>query len=169
MKKTIIVFAVVMLFISCGDKKKTASGETTSTETKGLTVDESDDSKTANFTVDGASFAGKVSTQHFGGESGNFSVLCQQDEPFALLQAVYANEKEATGSGELKASESAYNVGTGDVNVALSGTAIGEKEFKTTSASTGTISVDGKKLILKDLKLFDSDKKEKVVSGTIAF
>ena len=96
-------------------------------------------------------------------------MLCQQDEPFVLLQAVFANEKEATGNATLKFAGSFYNVSAGDVNIALSGTAVGDKQFNTSDASTGTISVDGNKMILKDIKLFDSDKKEKIVSGTIPF
>lgn len=169
MKKTIIVSAAMLLLVSCGENKTTASNEASSTDSKALTVNESDDSKTASFTVDGTTYKGKVSTQQFAGTAGNFSVLCQQDEPFVLLQAVYANEKEATGNGELKASESAYNVKEGLVNVALSGTAIGAKEFITKSTSTGTITVAGRTLVLKEVKLFNSDNEEKVVNATIAF
>jgi hypothetical protein len=165
-KKTIITCAAaVILLISCGDNKKSSLDTNTSKETTSVTEDESED-KSATFKVDGTEFKGRVSTQHFGGESNNFSVLCQQNEPFALLQAVFANEKEATGTATLKPAESFYNLSEG-VSIALT---LGDEKFNTTDKSTGIISVDGKKLILKDLKLFNTDnKKEKVLNTTIAF
>lgn len=166
MKKTMCVLALAMVMLSCGDKKKTDSGTTTS-DTSGLSNNSSD--KTASFTADGTSYSGRVSTQHFGGESGNFSVLCQQDEPFALLQAVFANEKEAKATATYPPAGSSYNVAAGLVSVALSGTAIGDLEYITTSKSTGTIKVEDDKLILTDLKLFNRDNKEKVVTATIAW
>ena len=168
MKKTIITCAAALtILISCGDKKKSSSDTgATSKETADLSEDESDN-KTATFTVDGTDFKGKVSTQHFANEG--FSVLCQQNEPYALLQAIFTNEKEAHGTTTFKPAESFYSVPAGEVNIALSGTAVGDKQFNTTDASTGTISVDGKKLILKDLKLFNSEKQEKVVNTTIPF
>ena len=169
MKKTIITCAVaVTLLISCGDNKKSSSDTVTSKETTSITDDESED-KSATFKVDGTEFKGRVSTQHFAGEAGNFSVLCQQNEPLVLLQAVFANEKEATANATYKPAGSFYNVSAGDVNIALSGSAVGDDRFNTSDESTGTISVDGKKLILKDLKLLNSDKQEKVVNATIPF
>ncbi|MEO5948596.1 MAG: hypothetical protein ABIP79_17405 [Chitinophagaceae bacterium] len=169
MKKTIITCAaVVTLLISCGDKKKSSSDTGTNKETTSTIEDESDN-KSATFKVDGTIFIGRVSTQHFGGESDNFSVLCQQDEPLVLLQAVYANEKEATANATYKPAGSFYNVSAGDVNIALSGSGVGDDRFNTSDESTGTISVEGKKLIIKDLKLFNSVKKEKVLTATIPF
>lgn len=169
MKKTIITCAAaVIMLISCGDKKKSASDTGTTKETTS-TIEDETDNKSATFKVDGTEFKGKVSTQHFGGDSDNFSVLCQQDEPLVLLQAVFANEKEATANATYKPAGSFYNVSAGDVNIAISGSGVGDDRFNTSDESTGTISVDGKKLILKDLKLFNSDKKEKVVNATIPF
>ena len=164
MKKTILTCAVaVTLLISCGDNKKSSSDTGTSKETTSITDDESED-KSATFKVDGTEFKGRVTTQQFANDG--FSVLCQQNEPFALLQAIFANEKEATGTATLKPAESFYGVAAGDVNIALT---LGDEKFNTTDKSTGIISVDGKKLILKDLKLFDSNKKEKVLTATLPF
>ncbi len=165
MKMTIIICAAaVILLISCGDNKKSSLDTGTSKETSSITEEESGD-KSATFKVDGTEFKGRVSTQHFGGESNNFSVLCQQNEPFALLQAVFANEKEANGTTTLKPAASFYNVSAG-VNIALT---LGDEKFNTSDKSTGIISVDGKKLILKDLKLFNDNKKEKILTATIPF
>ncbi len=164
MKKTILTCAAaVTLLISCGDNKKSSSDTNTYKETTSITDNESED-KSATFKVDGTEFKGRVSTQQFANDG--FSVLCQQNEPFALLQAVFANEKEATGTANFKPSESFYGVAAGDVNIALT---LGDEKFNTTDKSTGIISVDGKKLILKDLKLFNSAKKEKVLTATIPF
>jgi len=164
MKKTILTCAAaVTLLISCGDNEKSSSNTGTSKETTSITDDDSED-KSATFKVDGTEFKGRVTTQQFANEG--FSVLCQQNEPYALLQAVFTNEKEANGTATLKPAESFYSVPAGEVNIALSGD---DEKFQTSDASTGTISVDGKKLILKDLKLFNSDKKEKVLTATIAF
>ncbi len=165
MKKTIITYAAaITLLISCGDNKKSSSDTATSKETTSIADDESEN-KSATFKVDGTEFKGRVSTQHFGGESNNFSVLCQQNEPFALLQAVFANEKEAKGNTTLKPAASFYNITEG-VNIALT---LGDEKFNTSDKSTGIISVEGKKLILKDLKLFNDNKKEKILTATIPF
>ncbi len=166
MQKTILTCAAALtLLISCGDNKKSSSDTGTSKETTSITDNESEN-KSATFKVDGTEFKGRVSTQQFGGESNNFSVLCQQNEPYALLQAVFANEKEANGTTTLKPAESFYNVSAG-VNIALT---LGDEKYNTSDKSTGTISVDGKKLILKDLKLFNSEtKKEKVLTATLPF
>jgi hypothetical protein len=164
MKKTILTCAAaVILLISCGDNKKSSSDTNTSNETGSITDDESEN-KSATFKIDGTEFKGRVTTQHFANDG--FSVLCQQNEPYALLQAVFTHEKEANGTATLKPAESFYNVPAGEVNITLSGD---DEKFNTSDKSTGTISVDGKKLILKDLKLFNSDKKEKVLNATIAF
>ena len=168
MKKSILALVLITLLVACGDKKKTSSTESSaSAENTGLTVNE-DDGKTGSFSADGADFKGKSSTQYFGDKvTGQFSVLCQQDEPLALLQAVFANEKEATGT--LKPIEGFMSIPAGEAHVMLSGTAIGDKQFVTKSNSTGTITLEGKKMIIKDLKLFNSDNKEKVVTANIEF
>ncbi len=131
-------------------------------------IETADKAKTASFIVDGASYKGNVSTQYFGDKiTGQFSVVCQQDEPLALLQAVFKNEKEAAGN--LKPAGGFYSMEPGEAYVALSGPAIGDKEFITRSNSTGTITVSDKMLTIKDLKLFNSDNKEKVVNATITY
>lgn len=169
MKKTIIPFLALALLAACNnDKKETtiSSGESNQSNA-GLTVND-DEGKTGTFTADGASFKGKSSTQYFGDKTtGQYSVLCQQDDPFALLQAIFANEKDA--SGTLKPSASFTSIEAGTVNIALSGTAIGDKEFVTKSNSAGSITVEGKKLILEDLELFNQDNQKKTVSAEINF
>ncbi len=137
-------------------------------ETNITGMETADNAKTASFTVDGKAYKGSVSTQYFADKvTGQFSVLCQQDEPLALLQAVFKNEKEAAGN--LKPAGGFYSMDPGEANIALSGTAIGDKEFITKSNSTGNISVSDRTLTIKDLKLFNSDNKEKTINATIAY
>ena len=169
MKKSIIALvSAIILLIACGDKKKTSSAESSSSaENTGLTVNK-DEEKAGSFSAEGTDYKGKSSTQYFGDKvTGQFSVLCQQDEPLALLQAVFANEKEATGT--LKPIEGFMSMQAGEAHITLSGTAIGDKQFVTKSNSTGSIAIQGKKMIIKDLKLFNSDNKEKVVTANIEF
>ena len=126
--------------------------------------------KYSSFKVGDASFECEVSTQYFGSnkETDNFSVLCQQDEPFALLQATFANESDAKSGHELKVKGGSYKVNSGEFDLELSGMG-SDKLFKADSSSTGSLRVEGNKLIISNFKLFDSDKSEKIVSAEIGF
>ena len=154
------LFACSLAFVACNSNA--------SKDTNNAGIEISDKAKTASFSVDGTDCKGKVTTQYFADKvTGQFSVLCQQDEPLALLQAVFKNEKDATGV--LKPAEGFYSMEPGEANIALSGTAFGEKEFVTKSNSTGTITVADRHIIIKDLKLFNSDNKEKIVNANIGY
>lgn len=161
--KSIIIYVVLsfsLIAAACNNKD--------TKENLVADIETADKAKTASFIVDGASYKGNVSTQYFGDKiTGQFSVVCQQDEPLALLQAVFKNEKEAAGN--LKPAGGFYSMEPGEAYIALSGTAIGDKEFITRANSTGTITVSDKTLTIKDLKLFNSDNKEKVVNATISY
>lgn len=155
-----VLLGFTLIAISCNNKD--------TNENKVADIETSDKAKTASFIVDGVAYKGNVSTQYFGDKvTGQFSVVCQQDEPLALLQAVFKNEKEAVGN--LKPAGGFYSMEPGEAYIALSGPAIGDKEFITSSNSTGTITIADKTITIKDLKLFNSDNKEKVVSATISY
>ncbi len=162
MKKTILYFFVATTFVasSCNSGSKESN-------TTGLQI--SDKEKTASFKVDGTTFNGKVSTQYFGSnkETDNFSVLCQQDEPLTLLQAVFANEKDAK-SNNLKPQGGSYNVGAGQFGLSLR-IAGSDKEFIANEKSGGSLKIVGNKMMVTDMNLFDRDGKEKVVSAVIEF
>lgn len=161
MKKIFISAVFVIAFLmSCEKSPKESNVE-------GIGISES--SKEGSFTVDGKTVEGKVSTQYFGSnkETDNFSVLCQQDEPFTLLQATFANEKNASAAN-LKAKGQSYKVSEGEFDVSLS-VPESSKQFIATDESGGTISVSGNILTISDIKLFDADGKEKTVSSTIKF
>ena len=155
-----LLTALAFSISSCNSKSKesnTAGLETPDKET------------TATFTVDGTDYTGKVSTQYFGSnkETDNFSVVCQQDEPLVLLQAVFANEKDVK-SADLKPNGSSYNVGVGNFGLELT-IAGAPKMFIANPKSGGTLTVEGHKMMIKGMKLFDSGGKEKTVNATINF
>lgn len=161
MKKIIVlaIFSAAFL-ISCEKAKKESNVED---------IQISESSKKGSFTVDGKTIEGKVSTQYFGSnkETDNFSVLCQQDEPFTLLQATFANEENAAAPS-LKPKGQSYKVSEGEFDLTLS-VSESSKQFIATDESGGTISVSGNKLTISDMKLFDADGKVKTVSATIKF
>lgn len=164
MKKTFfIAITALALFTSCGDNKKTTTADTK--DSTGTTTFTSDDTeKKGSYNVDGKTFEGKITLQTMA--KSQYSVLCQQDDPFSLLQITFANEKEARSDATLKASDDFYSMDGGDVQVSLSA----EKEYTTKSNSTGTITVKGNSVTLKDVQLFDAEKKAvHVVNATLSF
>ena len=164
MKQIILsVFAVAIVAVSSCNSKK-------STDNNNTVVESADNLSTTLFTGDGKEYKGKVSTQYFGSnkETDNFSVLCQQDEPLVLLQATFANEKDAKSGTALKVKGGSYKTNAGEFGLSLSISGF-EKEFIANEKSTGTLKIEGNKMVVTDMKLFDRDGKEKIVNATIAF
>jgi hypothetical protein len=182
MKKSIIVLAAITLLNSCGDKKKTTTDSGTTAETTSSSSNENSDDKTGEFSIDGKSVSGRVTTQYFSSdkEKSNFSVLCQHDESatsanFELLQITFVNEKDATTNSALKLSNGPLlpmtEPETGAYTVSLTGVGDGFKDqgFTGTDKSTGTVSVSDRIVIIKDLVLFTSDGDKKTVNAKIPF
>ncbi len=162
MKKTILTCAVAFTLLTAYGQDITTTAETADKpKTASFTSEETE--KTGSYTVDGQTYKGKITLQKMAKDQ--YSVLCQQDEPFSLLQLIFTNEKEARSSATLKAGDSFYSMEPGEVHVSLSG----DKDFVTTSESTGSITVSGNSVTLKDLQLINSDKKSKVVNATLSF
>ena len=90
---------------------------------------------------------------------------------FVLFQIIFHNEADATGSTTFKPDHSIITIPSGIVNVAISGSSkiIGDKEYHTTSDSGGSISVAGKTITIKNLKLVNADNTEKMLSCEISF
>ncbi len=181
MKKIFFCAAALCLLVACGDSKKKPSNEASAqTDNTNTSLGQNDDEKTGEFTIDGATVTGKVTTQYFGDkEKGNFSVLCQHNEGatsanFELLQVTFVNEKDATSS-TLKIHDSGNLPMTepeaGLVAVSLSGVGsdLGDKQFTGSGKSTGSITVSNRVLTIKDLTLYNSDGKMKTVSARIGF
>lgn len=182
MKKTIIVFAAITFLISCGDKKKTTTDNSSTTETNTTISNDNDSEKTGDFSFDGKSVAGRVTTQYFSSdkEKSNFSVLCQHDESatsanFELLQTTFITEKDAITNPNLKIYSGSMLPMTepepGIVTVSLSGVGsdLGDKPFVGSSKSTGSITISDRSLVIKDLTLYNSDGASKTVNAKIPF
>ncbi|MEI9957678.1 MAG: hypothetical protein WDM90_15575 [Ferruginibacter sp.] len=160
MKKTILYLMMAVATTSCN------SNETTTT-TK---VETNEKNSTTSFTVDGVTIKGDVSTQYFGSnkETDNFSVLCQQDEPLVLLQATFASEKDATNSGLKPKGFDGYKVDIGQFSLTL--TPAGHNgQFVATDKTEGAIKIENNKIVINNMKLYNREGKETVVSGTIVF
>ena len=112
------------------------------------------------FTVDGASCKGKVSTQYFGSNKAtdNFSVLCQQDDPLVLLQATFANEKDAAKSGLTPKGFDGYKVNEGQYDLTLT-PAGGTETFVATDKTQGAIKVESNAVVINNMKLFNREGK----------
>jgi len=164
MKKSILyVMVVSTITITSCTNNTSEKAAVTRIEATGQT-------NTASFTVDGTSYKGKVSTQYFGSntETDNFSVLCQQDDPLVLLQATFANEKDAANSELKPKGFDGYKVNAGQFDLSL--TPAGSTEnFVATDKTTGTIKVEHKKIVISNIKLFNREGQEKLVNGTIEF
>mgnify|MGYP000851854471 FL=1 len=178
MKIHLLIIGSFLLIYSCQSKSNGIDSEN-----KKVTEEISEDEKelTGKFSFDGKSVTGDVTTQYFGDKvKGNFSVLCQHNEGdynnpnFELLQVTFINEKDATTSilnlyhgSMLPMTEPE----SGSVTVSLSGVGngLGDLEYTGSSKSTGTIEVKNRTIIIKSLKLFNSDGASKEVNAEIPF
>lgn len=153
--------ATALFFTACKDKKELASDA-------GIEIFEG--VKTGSFTVDGKTYAGNVSTQYFGSnkETDNFSILCQQDDPYTLLQCTFANRKDAE-SENLKPRGQSYKVDPGLFALSLKVTGSDMEFVADDEKSGGTVKVEGNTLKIVDVKLFDREGNSKTVSETINF
>lgn len=173
MKTTLLVFAGVaaLCFSSCNSNsqdKKVQEIIANELSKSAISLDENDAGKTGSFSVDAQNFNGKTSTQYFGDKiKDQFSVLCQQDDPFALLQITFANEAEAKGNP--KPADGFYSMEPGEAHVAVSGTDLGDKEFATKEKSTGSITVSDHQIILKDLQIFNQYWASKTINATLNY
>lgn len=177
---TLIAF-LLLIFCAC-NSQGSETDKTINKELKennaSMNIDE-EEGKTGIFKVDGKSFTGKVTTQHFGAEGKqNFSVLCQQNgenSSFALLQITFVIESDARGSKELKVYHGSMLPMTdpepGIVTVDLSGYGekFGDTQYGGTSKSEGTIKVANNTISFKNLKIYNQDGKEVSVDAEIPF
>lgn len=173
------------LLFSCGDHtgKKVNDTVTEKAAEAGLTVNDEED-KTGEFSFDGKEVSGKIQTQYFGDkEKGNFSVLCQHnesDDPMdanhELLQVIFLTEKDATGNPDLKIYDNGSSLPMtepkpGIVAVSLSGVGngFGDETFTGSEKSTGSIQVNNRTVIIKDLVLYTRSGDKRTVSAAIPF
>ncbi len=177
-----VLFSITLISCSGSEEKK---AETTVTDTVADTGSaNSTGDKTGNFSFDGKTVTGDMSTQYFGDkEKGNFSVLCQHNEDsdlsnpnFELLQITFVNEKDATTNHSLKIYKGGSSLPMtepepGIVAISLSGAGngLGSNEFTGNEKSTGTIMVANRRIEIKDLSLFTKEGDKKVITASLPF
>ncbi|MCE6991964.1 hypothetical protein [Dyadobacter sp. CY323] len=100
--------------------------------------------KAGTFKVDGVASKGKTEIQTF--VNGNYSIICQQDEPFKLLQVTFHSKAEAEKGGSFKVGDSSLNVSAGEVEVGVDGLTF-DPDGKY------VVSVTGNKIVMTNIKL----------------
>lgn len=152
--KTIKTLSIMLFFVlaiattSC-KKDKTGTG--------------TDTGKTGTYTVNGTSYTGKTTIQTF--TNGNYSILCQQDEPFQLLQVTFFNKAEAEAGGTIDVANYSASVKTGTVEVTVDG-------FYGKSSGSRIINVTNKKIDISNLiisKLPDGAAPLATINGNVNF
>ncbi len=161
MKKYIFIPIITTVLFACKQK------DTNNNQTP--TIETSNNTQLSSFNVEGKIFSGKVNTQYFGSNktTDNFSIICQQDEPLTLLQATFANEKNAYTSN-LKAKGGSYKVNEGEYDLTLT-MAENELQYTINEKSGGSIKVEANQLIVNNIILSDRNGKSKTVSAKINF
>lgn len=128
--KQIAVLAVAILTIfsasSCKKDKDGTSG------------------KTGTFTIDGVSYTGETEVQTF--SNGNYSIVCQQDAPFKLIQVTFHSKAEAEAGGTFDVADFGLNVPTGEAELGVDGLTFDPD-------GSHTISVSGKKITISNVSL----------------
>ena len=121
MKNVSAILLLAVLIVSCKENKSTTPADAIIKDAADQALELNTPSgKTAGFSVGDFTYSGKVSTQYFGDKAKDgFSIVCQQDEPYALLQ------------GSLKPAEGFYFMKPGEAHIALSGAKLGSQEFVT--------------------------------------
>lgn len=117
---------------------------TTSCKKDKTDIDIDQTGKTGTFSIDGVSYSGETEVQTF--VNDNYSIICEQDEPYKFIQITFRNKAEAEAGGTFNVVDDAFDIPTGGVNIGIDGLTfdpIGSK----------TISVSGKKITLSNIPL----------------
>lgn len=184
MKKKILYMAMAALTLqACNNSDNPSAGDAAKKEAReaGISINDEGE-KTGEFSFDGKTVTGKVSTQHFGNkETANFSVLCQHNEEgntnanFELLQITFVNQK-ATGNPALKIYDGGSvlpmtepDASTVAVSLSGVGSGLGDKEFTGTGKSAGSITVKNNTVYLESLTLYNRDGDKRTVTAKIPY
>ena len=108
----------------------------------GIDTDESE--KSGTFKVDGVAAKGKTEIQTF--VNGNYSIVCQQDEPFKLIQVTFHSKAEAEKGGSFTVGNYSMDVDAGEVGVGLNGLTFNPE-------GKHVVTVTGKKIVMTNIKL----------------
>lgn len=135
MKTTIKTLSIMLFFVlaivatSCKKDKDGSTG------------------KTGTFAINGVSFSGETSTQTF--VNDNYSVLCEQDDPYKLIQVTFHNQAEAEAGGTFDVAYFGLNVPSGEAEIGIDGLTFDPD-------GDYTITVTGKKITINNVDLISS-------------
>jgi hypothetical protein len=101
--------------------------------------------KTGTFSIDGVSYSGETEDQTF--VNDNYSIVCQQDDPFKFVQITFHNQAEAEAGGTFDVEDYSLNVSSGSVQVGTSDIITSDPE------GSYTISVSGKKITINNVDI----------------
>jgi len=107
--------------------------------------DGSTSGKTGTFSVDGVNYSGKTETQTF--VNDNYSILCQQDDPFKFVQITFRNQAEAEAGGTFDVEDYGFDIASGTVQIGTSDIITADP------TSSKTITVSGKKITIDNVKI----------------
>jgi len=144
----LLFFALAIVATSC---KKDKTNNTNNT------------GKTGTFSIDGVSYSGSTEVQTF--VNDNYSILCEQDDPYKLIQVTFHNQAEAEAGGTFDVEDYSLNISSGSVNVGIDGLTFDP-------IGSRTITVTGKKITISNLPLNQTGggtKKPVVNSASINF
>lgn len=144
MKRIILPALAALLALNACTSKSKAENDITQKAIADATNDT--DYGTATFSVDGKSFTGKISKQTFSNNS--YSVLCQQDDPFQLIQITFKDEATAKKGGAFTPADGMkMHVEANEAEVSIGSTM--------DSKGKGSVEIKDNTLFLKDIECAD--------------
>ncbi|HMU97254.1 MAG TPA: hypothetical protein PLC61_10650 [Chitinophagales bacterium] len=127
---TLLLLIIAISAISCNKDKNGKDDDT---------------GKTGKFTIDGVEYSGNSEEQTF--VNDNYSIVCQQDEPFKLIQITFHNKAEAITGGTFDVADFSLNVPSGSVEVGVDGLTFDPDGAKTIVVAGNKISISNLPLI----------------------
>jgi hypothetical protein len=119
--------------------------------------------KKGSFSIDGVSYSGKSSIQTF--VNNNYSILCEQDEPYMVLQVTFNSKEDAETGGTFVVEDDVINTKKGEVSISIDGLT-----YQNDGAQS--ITVSGKKISINNVMLKQTGtgaKKKTINSASIDF
>lgn len=125
-------------------------------------IEQEESEKTGIFKIDGVSYKGTTSILTIG---GMYSVSCQQDDPFKLIQVHFGSKEEAEKGGTFNVRDFSINKLKGEVELGVDGLTFDPD-------GNYTVTVKNRKIVINNVKLIQTGqgtKKPVIDECTIEF
>ena len=109
-------------------------------------IDPEESEKTGTFKIDGVSYKGTTSIVAIG---GTYSVSCQQDTPFKLIQVHFGSKEEAEKGGTFNVRDFSISGIKGEVEVGVDGLTFDPD-------GSYTVTVKNRKIVMNNVKLIET-------------